>query len=55
MDYAGKAARFRERAQEIRGCTATIKGEDSRKEAMRLVGYYEQMAASFERLAKPQT
>lgn len=52
VDYRGKALVFRQSAKEIRTCTSTIKGETARKELMRLVDYYEQMAASYEEMAK---
>jgi len=55
MDYHAKAARFRENAKEIRTSTATITGEGTRKELMRLVDYYEQMATTYEDLAKVKT
>lgn len=55
MDNPGRAARFRERAKEIRSSTATIKSEGARKDLMRLVDYYEQMAGTYDDLAKPKT
>lgn len=55
MDTPGKAPRFRERGTEIRTSNRTMKEEESRKELMRLVDYYEQMAISYENLAKSKT
>lgn len=55
MDYQAKAARFRECAKEIRTSSAALTGAETRKELMRLVNYYEQMATTYEDLAKVKT
>jgi hypothetical protein len=55
MDYQARAARFRECAKEIRSSTAAMTGAQTRNELMRLVDYYEQMATTYEELAKVKT
>lgn len=52
MDYGRKAAIFRASAQEIRSSAAAMRGKDSREQLMKIVDYYEQMAATYDDLGK---